>query len=661
MTSEGTLLQNGRYRISKALGGGGMGKVYLVEDTRLAGRYCAIKEMSPADIPAQDRNWAIQAFRQEAQMLANLKHPGLTNVTDFFPEQGKWYLVMEYVHGETLQEFVERSRGHRFPIEQALNIVFQLCDVLTYLHEQNPPVIFRDLKPGNVMITPQGEVKLIDFGIARFFKQGRARDTINLGTPGYAAPEQYGGMGQSDPRTDIYSLGALLLELITGFNPAMAATPFPLPDPQSLWAGVPSHIADAIRKATQLQPELRFWTVAQMRQALLTPAQSPQGMGQTWAIPPGGMAPTVVGQPISSPLPGGWPGGNDRSQTQTTRRKWFWIGGAIVGLVLLVSCAVIAFRFPEILAAITGEATTAAPPVQDLTTEAPTSVEEPPILTEAPHTPEEPLPTDPSQTEPPVTEPPTTQPPTTEPSPTPPPARVTWYSIGRSVQGRDLSMLCAGYEGGAAVVVIGSIQGDQAPTLNLANSLASYFQGHLTEIPQDMAFYVIGSINPDGNANNSRYNAHDVDLNRNWDTRDWRSNAAVPGYPSGKAGAGGSSPFSEPETRALRDFLYDIASSARELRIVILHSSVNRTKGEIYPGGNSALQLARTYAGITGYDIEESWAEYVTSGEAVTWCEEQGMPALDIVIPASQSPSTRVSGSRTLLDITVQALYEIAQ
>ena len=234
----GTLLQ-GRYRVQRQLGGGGMGIVYLAEDTRLSGRYCAIKVMSPDQLAPQDRNWAIQAFKQEAQLLATLRHPGLAAVNDIFPENGDWYLVMEYVEGESLEDKLRRLPGGRLSAQEALSITRQLCDVLEYLHGCSPPVIFRDLKPSNVMVTPNGQVKLIDFGIARFFKQGQTRDTLNMGTPGYAAPEQYGGMGQSDPRTDVYSLGVVLYRMVTGYDPAEAITPFSLPPAESLVVGDP--------------------------------------------------------------------------------------------------------------------------------------------------------------------------------------------------------------------------------------------------------------------------------------------------------------------------------------------------------------------------------------------------------------------------------------
>ena len=340
MLTPGVLLQN-RYRILRQIGGGGMGIVYLAEDTRLAGRRCAIKEMSPAQLAPQDRTWATNAFRQEAQMLANLKHPGLAPVTDFFPEGGNWYLVMDFVEGETLEKRLEKAPGRRLPLGEALNVIRQLCDVLEYLHRQNPPVVFRDLKPGNVMLTPQREVKLIDFGIARFFKPGQARDTVSLGTPGYAAPELYGGLGQSDPRSDVYSLGALLLHMVTGYDPTTAALPFPLPAPDSLMPGLPPHVEGAISHATQLQPTSRHQSVVELRQALFPPT-------------------SVLSQPphVQSP------------------RTGVWLGLAAAGLLLVAVCiAALAGALP--LLRRFGANETSAPPRTDTPTPRPTATPSP--------------------------------------------------------------------------------------------------------------------------------------------------------------------------------------------------------------------------------------------------------------------------------------------
>jgi serine/threonine protein kinase len=599
MLSQGMVLQ-GRYRILRQIGGGGMGVVFLAEDTRLPGRKCAVKEMSPAQLAPQDRNWAIAAFRQEAQMLAGLNHPGLTAVTDFLPEGGNWYLVMDHVEGETLKDRLERARGGRLPLEEALNIVRQLCNVLEYLHGRDPPVVFRDLKPGNVMITPQGEVKLIDFGIARFFKPGQTRDTINLGTPGYAAPEQFGGLGQSDPRTDVYSLGALLLHMVTGYDPITAATPFPLPSPESLTRDLPACVEQVISRATRMQPDLRFSSMRELREALFPP---------TRILP-------LSPQPTPTP-------------------RWVWIGLGIAGVLLAGLCAAV-LSGALVLPAITEDKDGITPTIPHPTTPPPATSGPPPTT--------------------PVDSPP---PPPAQPQPTSSPyVRATvdtslhWDTIGQSVRGRDLSVARIGYEDETIVVVVGSIQGDQMNTRDLVNALISYFDQNSQQIPAGTAFYFMPSLNPDGNANG-------VDLNRNWDTADWRSNPAVPGYPNGKSGAGGSRPFSEPETCALRDLLLQLQPQVTNLRVVILHSSVRRSQGELYPGGDAAVGIANAYAAVTGYDIETAWAEYTTSGELVTWCEEEDILSIDVVIPGSQSPSTRVSGSRTLLDITVEALLEI--
>jgi serine/threonine-protein kinase len=238
--------------------------------------------MSPAQLPTQDRNWAIATFKQEAQILAGLKHPGLTDVTDFFSDGGNWYLVMEYVEGETLKDYLERIGG-RLPQDEALGIIRQLCPVLEYLHSQSAPVIFRDLKPSNVMLTPQGKVKLIDFGIARFFKPGRRQDTMNLGTPGFAAPEQYGGQGQCDARADVYSLGALLLQMLTGYDPIAASTPFPLPSPGSLKRDLPAELKTAISRATNMDIAARYQTVGHFRRAL-SPSLKPSFWAQMMRV-----------------------------------------------------------------------------------------------------------------------------------------------------------------------------------------------------------------------------------------------------------------------------------------------------------------------------------------------------------------------------------------
>ena len=255
----------GRYVIVGKLGQGGMGAVYKVADQRLGGKILAMKEMSDAAITdPQEKAQAIAAFRREAQLLARLNHPNIPKVTDFFTENRKHYIVMEFVPGETLEDRMARQRVPCSE-QEVRQWALQLCEVLSYLHSQSPPIIFRDLKPGNIMLTPQGQLKLIDFGIARFFKPGKTGDTQVIGTPGYSPPEQY-GRGQTDARSDIYSLGVVLHHLLTLHDPA--STPFKLPPVRQLNPAVSPQLEQIITKATQPNIMQRYQNVGEMRQAL---------------------------------------------------------------------------------------------------------------------------------------------------------------------------------------------------------------------------------------------------------------------------------------------------------------------------------------------------------------------------------------------------------
>ena len=226
-SSTGPLVQHQllkeRYHILGQVGKGGFGAVYKAADTLFGYRAVAIKEMSQSRLSPQEIAEATKAFKREAHMLAGLKHPNIPGIYDYFGEAGHWYLVMDFIEGETLEEYLCKSRGGYLPIEKVLDIGIQLCTVLGYLHTRQPPIIFRDLKPANILLTLLGQIYLIDFGIARHFKQGQSTDTIAFGSPGYAPPEQY-GKAQTTPRADIYALGATLHQLITGDDPSQ--TPF---------------------------------------------------------------------------------------------------------------------------------------------------------------------------------------------------------------------------------------------------------------------------------------------------------------------------------------------------------------------------------------------------------------------------------------------------
>jgi serine/threonine protein kinase len=179
-----------QYVIIGQAGKGGMGAVYHAIDRQNPNRHYAIKEMSQGHLSEIELREAIRQFQREADMLHRLSHPNLPHIYDYFEENGRTYLVMDFINGKTLFQMLKESGDRPLPVLQVLDYANQLCDVLTYLHLQNPPIIFRDLKPTNVMVTPDGHVFLIDFGIARFFTEGKATDTVFLGSPGYASPEQ---------------------------------------------------------------------------------------------------------------------------------------------------------------------------------------------------------------------------------------------------------------------------------------------------------------------------------------------------------------------------------------------------------------------------------------------------------------------------------------
>jgi serine/threonine protein kinase len=215
-----TLLHHGRYIVVKLLGQGGMGAVYKALDLHAQQRAVAIKEMSQSGLSSVELQEAISSFTHEATLLAHLNHSSLPRIYQQFEENSRRYLVMDFIEGITLEQHRSdyQQQGKRVPLGSILDIAIQLCSVLDYLHVQQPPIIFRDLKPDNIMLTPKGQAYLIDFGIARLFKPEQTKDTIALGSPGYASPEQYNKA--TSPRSDIYSLGAVLHQLLTGDDPS---------------------------------------------------------------------------------------------------------------------------------------------------------------------------------------------------------------------------------------------------------------------------------------------------------------------------------------------------------------------------------------------------------------------------------------------------------
>jgi WD40 repeat protein/tRNA A-37 threonylcarbamoyl transferase component Bud32 len=281
-----------RYRIQRRLGQGGFGAVYQAQDTLFKNAQRAIKEMSQHGLSQQERQEAISAFEQETNLLASLVHPHLPRIYDYFEEAGRWYLVMDFIPGETLEARLQRAPTGTLPVEEVLDIGLQLTDVLNYLHTRQPPIIFRDLKPANVMRTPEGDLYLIDFGIARLFKPGQAKDTAALGSPGYAAPEQY-GKAQTTASADIYSLGAVLHQLLSGVDPS---TNQPLLwDFKPLSAAIPTRLAHLIGQMVSRHVDERPASMAAIRQELQRTARR-QAIGTAMLTP-------ISAPPPSPPLP----------------------------------------------------------------------------------------------------------------------------------------------------------------------------------------------------------------------------------------------------------------------------------------------------------------------------------------------------------------------
>jgi len=268
-----------------------MGAVYLAEDRRLPGRKCAVKEIRPpADISPQALQQARKQFHREASVLARLDHPNLPRVSDYFTEGERDYLVMDYVPGDDLETIVRQARRRGRFLEETLVLGWmeQLCDALSYMHSQDPPVIHRDIKPANIKLTPDGRIKLVDFGLVKPFDPDDPRTLTGfrgLGSLSYTPLEQYGGQqDHTDARSDIYALGATLFHLLTGRPPASAQERFldekARVSPRQLNPAISPRTEEAILVAMALHPQDRPPSVEAWRYLLfglprIAPVQAP--------------------------------------------------------------------------------------------------------------------------------------------------------------------------------------------------------------------------------------------------------------------------------------------------------------------------------------------------------------------------------------------------
>jgi eukaryotic-like serine/threonine-protein kinase len=262
MSATGTIVGD-RYRVIRRIGGGGMKQVYLAEDTRLGNRSCALAEMIDSFADPAERQVAAASFQREADMLAGLEHENIVRIYDRLNDGSRHFLVMEYVEGETLEWKLESTSDKKLDEKTVTEAALQVLRALEYLHGQNPPVVYRDLKPANVMVRANGHLKLIDFGIARLFIPKKTATMV--GTQGYAPPEQY--EGKAEPRSDLYALGVTMFHLLTGWDPALHP-PFMFPQIQSLRPDLNHALAGLIGEAMALDTSRRIASAAEFRRRL---------------------------------------------------------------------------------------------------------------------------------------------------------------------------------------------------------------------------------------------------------------------------------------------------------------------------------------------------------------------------------------------------------
>ena len=268
-------LLRGRYKIKRIIGQGGMGSIYLAEDTRLSGRLCALKEVEhDKTLNEQLNKEAQEQFRQEATVLARLDHPNLPKVSDFFSIGDRDYLVMDYVPGDDLRTLMLKAKHQKKFLKESevRKWANQLADALIYMHNQNPPILHRDIKPSNLKLTPSGLLKLVDFGLVKVLAPGEITITIiqGQGTALYTPLEQYGGDGShTDVRSDIYSFGSTLYHLLTNTPPADARERFIDPNsllpPRRVNPSISAQMERAILWSMNLHPDERPASMTQLK------------------------------------------------------------------------------------------------------------------------------------------------------------------------------------------------------------------------------------------------------------------------------------------------------------------------------------------------------------------------------------------------------------
>ena len=604
----------GRYQIKQIIGQGGMSTVYLAHDPRF-GRDVALKVISSN---FKDDPTFRSRFEREARTIAHLEHTAIVPVYDFGEDHDKLYLVMRHMSNGSLSDRIMMG-----PLSgaQAMPIIRRLAGALDHAHQKG--VVHRDLKPSNILFDEYERAYLSDFGIVKLAAEGTDTNLTGsgvIGTPSYMSPEQIHGDELIDGRADIYTLGVILFEMLTGRKPYRADTPVkqmmahvmdPIPDIRKILPDFPAKGIPVIEKALAKDVSSRYQTAQELTAALTAtltmaplklahPAQEPlEANSDAETITQD--ADTVSNLPILPRNQAEAGVAKTNLAAKSTSKKWRWLAVVAVVLALLTSLGIFLLqRVPVAQIAATLPAVT-LPAVVAATM----------ALTEA-------------------TAVSNLQPPTEEPTVAPTVSHIEagTFTLGQSFNGSDIEGVRLG-SGPRKIILLGGLHAGIAPaTVTLLEELEAHFEANSEAVPADISLFMVPNANPDSGELKGRFNGNGVDLNRNWACQ-WQPAIELNRFliPAG----GGQRPFSEPETTALRDF---VLAQAPEL-VVIFDAPVKPGLISIGScGGQSGLAhaLANSYSAASRYQVGDVTAVFghALTGDAANWIASQGIAALTI-------------------------------
>lgn len=609
----------GRYEIESELGRGGMATVYLANDPRFR-RKVALKVMSNA---LRDDPTFRGRFEREAHIIATLEHPAIVPVYDYGEVDAQPFLVMRYMPGGTL---ADRIIAGPLSLEAAVPIVQRLAGALDHAHQQG--VIHRDLKPGNILFDQYDNAFLTDFGIVKLAQGTNTSLTGSgvIGTPAYMSPEQIHGEKTLDGRSDIYTLGIILFEMLTGRKPYRAETPVkqmmahvlnPIPQIREIKPELPDDFETVIQRVLAKERKERFGTATELTAAITQtlpkvgippasidhqPAKLRSSAGQeaaTVIIREANRLESEIDSETAVPQP--------PQISEKGRQTTLWLGLGLISLIIVFAVVWGARLFaeeeptplPEVALVIPTQEEASATPSATTATEMPTQT--------AVNTP-------------------------TASAILPTPVTTT---IGQSAGGLPLEAVRFG-TGETALIFVGGLHAGFAPgTVELAEQVIAYFAENLDAIPPGITLIVVPNANPDSprapGQLAGRLNASGVDLNRNWNCR-WMPN---PPWGSGERieGLGGTEPFSEPEVRSLANFIMAQDSTA------VVFWQARSAQGLVSPGGcTEGTAVSQTLADVYGSAMDYRVADFEdlvnteVQGDATNWLDQEGIPAISVLL-----------------------------